>query len=126
MLKNNIKRLQAFATLALFLAPATALAQWTGGNDTGYANAGSAGLPLASVYDIISNTVSWLLAVLGFIAIMGFVISGIQYLTSAGDEGQIDTAKTNMKYSIIGVIVALMGFVVINAVDAWLNADAKF
>lgn len=75
---------------------------------------------------IIKNVMNWLLAVLGFVAILGFVVSGIQYLTAAGDEKTIETAKTNMKYSVIGVMVALSGWVVINAIDSLLRANTLF
>ncbi len=110
-------------SFVLIASPAEVLAQgWL----TGQANVVSSNLPFSSVYGIISNTLSWLLAVLGFIAVIGFVISGIQYLLSAGDEGMIETAKTNMKYSIVGVIVALMGYVVIAAINNWLNATTAF
>lgn len=80
-------------------------------------------LPEASVYDIIAETMDWLLAIVGFLAIIGFVISGILYLTAAGNDGQVKTAKEAMKWSIVGVIVALMGYVIIIAVDMWLNAS---
>lgn len=116
--------IQSIAFFVLVTAPMAVSAQWTGGNNSGYSNASGAGLPESTIYGIISNTLSWLLSVLGFIAIMAFVISGLQYLTSAGDEGQIDTAKTNMKYSIIGVIVALMGWVVVDAIDTWLYGES--
>jgi hypothetical protein len=68
----------------------------------------------------------WILGLLGFIAIIGFVISGILYLTAAGNDGQIKTAKEAMKWSIVGVIVALMGYVIVQAVDVWLSADSYF
>ncbi len=84
------------------------------------------GLSSASVSDILLNLMGWLLGVLGVIGIIAFVISGLQYLTAAGDEHAIETAKTNMKYSIIGIMVALSGFVVIQAVDAVLNATPDF
>lgn len=80
------------------------------------------GLSENSVLEIVTRFVNWLLAIFGFIAILGFVISGIQYLTSAGDESQAETAKRNMKYSIIGVVVALSGWIVILFVEALLNA----
>ena len=79
-------------------------------------------LPDASVYNIVSGTMDWLLAIFGFIAIIGFVISGIMYLTAAGDDGRIKTAKTAMTWSIVGVIVALVGYVVVTTVDSWLSA----
>ena len=80
-------------------------------------------LPGASLSEIVSGTMDWLLAIVGFIAIIGFVISGIMYLTAAGNDSQIKTAKEAMKWSIVGVIVALVGYVVILAVDMWLNAE---
>ncbi len=84
------------------------------------------GLPDAPIYDIIAGAMDWLLAILGFIAIIGFVISGILYLTAAGNTKQIETAKTAMWYSILGVIVALVGYVIILAVDSWLSAGTEF
>ncbi len=81
------------------------------------------GLSEKSVIEIIAALVSWLLAIFGFIALLGFIISGIQYLLSTGDEGMAETAKRNMKYSIIGIIVALSGWIIIKAVDALLNAN---
>ncbi|TXH01897.1 MAG: hypothetical protein E6P95_00995 [Candidatus Moraniibacteriota bacterium] len=103
--------------------PCAGLTAWECGRDI---NAYSTGLPEGSVIGIISATLSWLLAILGFIAIAGFVIAGLMYLTAAGDEGQAEKAKNAMKYSIIGVIVALMGYVVILAVDSWLTASTYF
>lgn len=82
------------------------------------------GLSEKSVLEIIAALISWLLAIFGFIALLGFIISGIQYLLSTGDEGMAETAKRNMKYSIIGIIVALSGWIIIKAVDALLNANS--
>lgn len=84
------------------------------------------GLAETSVSDILLNLMNWLLAILGFIGIIAFVISGLQYLTAAGDEHTIETAKTNMKYSVIGIVVALSGYIVIQAVEGVLSATANF
>ncbi|QQS21084.1 MAG: hypothetical protein IPL87_00920 [Candidatus Moraniibacteriota bacterium] len=88
--------------------------------------AATSNLPDAGIYEIVAATMDWLLAILGFIAIIGFVIAGIMYLTAAGNDGQIKNAKQAMFYSIVGVIVALVGYVVIQAVDLWLNASSQF
>lgn len=108
-------------SLALVLAPAVTGAQWT----VGKGNAGASGLPGDSIYNIIARVMNWLLGILGFIGIIGFVIAGILYLTAAGDETQIEKAKSAMLYSIIGVIVALIGFVIIKAVEGLLTAGGK-
>ncbi|OGI25114.1 MAG: hypothetical protein A3J76_02720 [Candidatus Moranbacteria bacterium RBG_13_45_13] len=68
----------------------------------------------------------WLLGIFGFLAIISFIISGIMYLTAAGDEDQQKKAKKQMQWSVVGVIVGLSGFIVIKAVDAWLRGNNIF
>lgn len=84
------------------------------------------GLPGGSIMGIAVNILSWLLGLFGIIGILGFLISGIIYLTAAGDEERMAYAKRAMQYSIIGVIVGLVGFVVIQAIDYALNAYSLF
>lgn len=115
-----VKHVVSFAVvMALVVAPSVALGQW----DTGLSNAQTAGTPGGKIVDIIKTIMNYLLGILGFLGIIGFVISGIMYLVSAGDESGIERAKTAMVYSIVGVIVALIGFVIIRAVDALLRAS---
>ena len=117
-----LKHIGAFAMVLTILAvPMVAFGQWSVGNN----NAQSAGTPDASIYEIIKTTMNYLLAILGFIAIIGFVISGILYLTAAGDEKRMGSAKNAMFYSIMGVIVALVGYVIVSAVDSWLRAGSN-
>ena len=66
---------------------------------------------------------TWVLTIFGFIAIIAFVVAGIMYLTAAGDDGRIKTAKTAMTWSIVGVIVALVGYVIIIAADFLLSGS---
>jgi hypothetical protein len=83
------------------------------------------GLSDATVADVLLTFMNWILGLLGLFGIIAFVISGIQYLVSAGDDDTISTAKRNMKYSIIGVMVALSGFIIIQAVDTLLTATSS-
>lgn len=82
------------------------------------------GLSETSVAKIVINLMKWMLYLFGFLAIISFVISGIQYLVAAGNMNMIETAKRNMMYSIVGVIVALAGLVIIIAIDALLRGTA--
>jgi multisubunit Na+/H+ antiporter MnhB subunit len=110
----------SISSMALLTVPAVASAQW----QLGRSNAQSSGLPVDSIYSIIMRTMDWLLAILGFVGIIGFVIAGILYLTAAGNEEQIEKAKSAMMYSILGIVVALIGFVIIRAVEGWLTAGS--
>ena len=81
------------------------------------------GLPAGSIVGIITGGMNWLLVIVGILGVIGFVIAGIIYLTAAGDEDQIGKGKKAMIYSIIGVIVALIGVVVIQAVQGLLKGS---
>ena len=85
----------------------------------------STGFSDATVAQVIKNFMLGMLGIFGFIVIISFLISGIQYLTSAGEERQLETAKRNMKWSLVGVLVALSGMVIILAIDAALRANTS-
>jgi hypothetical protein len=117
--------------LSLFLLPVFARAfdfgidLEFGSGGSGDVTSGLSGvdLPEGSIFDILKNGMQWLLAIFGILCIVAFVISGIQYLTSAGDEDMLKTAKRNMTWSIVGVIVGLSGMVVLQAIQTWLEGS---
>ncbi|HLM84347.1 MAG TPA: hypothetical protein VK254_04050 [Candidatus Bathyarchaeia archaeon] len=117
-MKRKIKIVASHIISAMFFVPVAALAQFQ-------APAGT-NLPQASIFDIIRNVMFYLLAILGFIAVIGFVISGILYLVAAGDEDAQARAKRAMIYSITGVIVGLVGLVILFAANRLLNAQNQF
>lgn len=88
--------------------------------------AASTGLSDMEIPELLNTFMNWLLGITSIIGVIAFVISGIQYLTAAGDEKQAETAKRNMQYAIIGIIVALSGLIVITAIDALFRGDASF
>jgi hypothetical protein len=98
------------------------------GSDSGWNSAGLGdfGLPGTALKDIIMGVLDWLLTIIGILAIIALVISGIQYYLVATDEKMLETAKKTMQAAIIGLIVALSGFIVIRAVDAMLNVRTLF
>jgi di/tricarboxylate transporter len=81
-------------------------------------------LPSGTINSIIKEVMLWLLGLLGFFAVIGFVISGIMYLVAAGDEDQQSKAKKAMFYSITGVIVGLIGLVIFAAAQTLLGGSS--
>ena len=81
------------------------------------------GLSGQSIQQILSNLLFWLLAIFATIAVIAFLISGIQYLIASGNEKMAETAKRNMTYSIIGILIGLSGLIVLKAISALLNAN---
>jgi len=82
-------------------------------------------LPEGSITAIVKQFMTWILGMVGFLGVIGFAIAGILYLTSAGDEDRIGTAKKAMTWSIVGVIVALLGVVIIKAADSMLQGKSS-
>lgn len=80
------------------------------------------GVSTSTPSSILMNIVNYALALIGILGILGFIIAGIMYLLSAGDEDVAKRAKGYMVNAIIGVIVALIGFVLIAAISTLLGA----
>lgn len=87
-----------------------------------FPRAGTVGLGDISVFALLQRVLNWLLGIFGVLSVLAFVISGTQYLVSAGDEQMVETAKNNMKYAIIGLVVALSGLIIVNAVAGLTGA----
>lgn len=64
----------------------------------------------------ITNIINILLFVIGAIAVIMIIIGGIRYITSNGDSAQTTGAKNTILYAVVGVVVALMAFAIVNFV----------
>lgn len=84
------------------------------------------GLPGGTISSVLSTFMKWLLGIFGFAAIISFLISGIMYFIAAGNTEEAEKAKKQMEWSILGVIVGLSGYIVINAVTSWFGGNAQF
>lgn len=84
------------------------------------------GLPGGTLLGILQSLLMWLLAIFAILGIIAFVISGIMYLTAAGDASAAGKAKTNMQWAILGIIVGLSGFIILTAVNTWLKGGNNF
>ena len=60
-------------------------------------------------------------AMVGVVAIVFIIYSGIQYTTSAGDAGKVQKAKNTIVYSVIGLVIAILSFVIVTWVLGNVN-----
>jgi hypothetical protein len=75
---------------------------------------GAAGTDNASsMAKIIINT---MLIILGIIAVIMIIFGGIRYTTSAGDASRVKAAKDTVMYSVVGLVVAILAFAIVNFV----------
>ena len=83
------------------------------------------GLPSGSILGIVSNLLFWLLTIFAVLGVIGFVISGVFYLVAAGEESTMEKGKEGMKWSIMGIIVGLSGFIIMQAVAMLLSGSSS-
>ncbi len=67
----------------------------------------------SGVFSTITNT---LLFVLGAISVIMIIIGGLRYVISGGNSTAVTAAKNTILYAIVGVIVALLAYAIINFV----------
>lgn len=72
------------------------------------------GLPTGSPAEFISRVVNYVLGFVGIVLIVILIYGGFLYLTSAGNEKQIETAKKVLTYAIIGMVIIFASYIIAN------------
>jgi len=54
--------------------------------------------------------------IIGVVAVVMIILGGISYATSQGDPGKVKKGKDTILYGVIGLIVALLAFAIVNFV----------
>lgn len=65
---------------------------------------------------VFQNFVAALLAVVGAVSLIMIIVSGYKYMTARGDAKQLEGAKHTLFYAIIGLVVVLFSFLIINLI----------
>lgn len=65
------------------------------------------------VFTRITNTV---LYIVGIISVIMLIWGGLRYIMSGGDSKKITDAKNTILYAIIGLIIAILAFAIVNFV----------
>lgn len=66
------------------------------------------------VFKQITNTI---LYIVGIIAVIMLIIGGIKYLISGGDSKKVTDAKNTVLYAIIGIVISVLAFSIVNFVN---------
>lgn len=81
----------------------------------GVTSAGGTGSQ-ADVGTIIKTIVNVLLFVLGAVSVVMIIIGGMKYTLSQGDSSSLTSAKNTILYSVIGLVVAIFAYGIVNFV----------
>ncbi len=65
------------------------------------------------IFGLINFAINWLIRILGGVAVLALIVSGIQYITSQGNPDAIKKAKSRITNVIIGLLLLSIMFVVL-------------
>lgn len=64
----------------------------------------------------ITNIINAVIAALGIVAVVVIVLGGVQYMTSTGDSTKVKKAKDTILYGIVGLIICVLAYAIVNFV----------
>lgn len=64
----------------------------------------------------VKNVINAVLGVLGIVAVVVIILGGFTFLTSQGDAGKVMKGRNTILWGVIGLIVALFAFAIVNFV----------
>jgi len=63
---------------------------------------------------MVGIVINIILFILGIISVIMIIIGGIRYTTSNGDASGIQSAKNTILYAVVGLVIALLAFAIVN------------
>ena len=118
MKKTFLKKFVAIATFLIIAVPVFSLALNVSAADLGFNYATN--LELANTNqdprDAAVNIVRYLMTFLGIIAVSVILLGGFKWLTAGGNEDKVAEAKKLIVAGIIGLIIILAAFVIVQFV----------
>ena len=70
----------------------------------------------ASATSMVKIVVNALLYILGAVSVIMIIIGGVRYTTSMGDAKHIESAKNTILYAVVGLVVAILAYAIVNFV----------
>lgn len=84
--------------------------------------AGTQGTPIRSFIDIILIFFTGIIVATGLIMV---VVGGYIYMMAGGDQSKITTAKTYITSALLGIILALIGWLVLSSISTQFTSDRQ-
>lgn len=75
-----------------------------------------------SFRELAKTFLNFILGFLGFLAVVMVIYGGFLYVTAAGKQEKVDEGKKIILYAIIGIVIILLSFAIVNTVLGGLGA----
>ena len=89
--------------------------------EKGMALAGGCVANAPKLEDTVKNIINGVLYVVGILAVVMVIIGGVKYTTSGGDQAAVTSAKNTILYGIIGLVISILAYAIVNFVVGKLS-----
>lgn len=93
--------------------------------DLGTIDAGEAGLsssdPAGTIASVISTTIGLMTVIGGVFFIFNIITASMAIITSAGDKGNLEQARTKMTHSFVGLVVTISALFIVGLLTTVLG-----
>ena len=69
-----------------------------------------------SLETTVQTIVNVVLYIVGIVAVVMMIIGGFQYITSSGDAAKVTKAKNTILYGIVGLVIAVLAYAIVDFV----------
>ncbi len=73
--------------------------------------------------DLIKTIINTVIFAVGMVAVIMIIIGGVNYATSQGDTQKVKKGKDTIMYGIIGLVIAILAYAIVNFVLSALVGD---
>lgn len=116
-LKLILAGLLVVPTVALAVAPAaSAEGDFTLTGGVNSAKGDGVNENTADPQALVKQFVNIFLFAVGALSVIMLIWGGIRYTTSAGDSNKVQAAKSTVLYAIVGLVVAILAYAIVNMV----------
>lgn len=76
-----------------------------------------------NVADLVTTIIYVLLFIAGALALIFIIMSGLQMVTSGGDEKKLSAASSRLTFAVIGIAVVVLAFIMVGLVQKFLGSS---
>lgn len=119
---KTIAQITTGASASIVLAAGKAMA--TTSVEQGAAAARADGMPAELIGDtgVFTRLTNTILMGVGLISVIMLIFGGLRYITSGGDSKKVTDAKNTILYAIIGLIICVLSYAIVNFVLTTIGA----
>ena len=69
---------------------------------------------------VIPTVINTMLFIVGILSVIMIIYAGIRYVTAHGDKNQVEGANNTLIYAIVGLVIAILAYALVNWVTGVL------